>query len=278
MIKYNKDNPLRVFEAFAGYGSQALALKRLKEDFPEFDYKIVGWSEFDPQQNKPIDKQAAVVAHKALHEDAKDCNFGDVSKIDWSKVPDFDLFTYSFPCTDLSQAGLQKGLEEGSNTRSSLLWECRKTIVAKRPKYLLMENVSAFVSQKFLTYFLKWQRELEEYGYTNFAKVLNAKNYGVPQNRERIFLFSIYDPEGKEKYHFPKQMPLHHTLQEELDDIVDTKYYLNPIKVNEFIQNNLLMITKYMDESKESIEPLPAHLREFIDKAAEESYNNEEGD
>lgn len=80
-----------------------------------------------------------------------------------------------------------------------------------------------------------------------------------------------------QNYNFPSKMPLHHTLQEELEDVVDTKYYLNPVKVNEFVKDNLKMITKYMDESKERIEPLPAHLREFIEKASEEN-NDEEGD
>lgn len=93
---------IRVFEAFAGYGSQSLALKRLKRHFPEFDYEVVGISEID---------RYAVTAYKALHGDVP--NYGDISKIDWNKVPDFDLFTYSFPCTNLSNAGRQEGCEEG---------------------------------------------------------------------------------------------------------------------------------------------------------------------
>lgn len=133
----------------------------------------------------------------------------------------------------------------------------------------MLENVAALVSAKFLPYFKKWQAELESYGYVNFAKVVNAKNYGVPQNRERIFLFSIYDPERIVKYNFPEKVPLHHTLPEMLEDTVDTRYYLNPVKVNQFVQDNLPMIEKYMDESNEPIEPLPDHLREFLAKAAE---------
>ena len=182
---------MKVFTAFSGYDSQCMALDRLKEDFG-FDYELVGWSEID---------KYAIQAHNAIYPQWSDRNYGDISKIDWEQVPNFDLFTYSSPCQDFSNAGLQRGGEEGSGTRSSLLWECRKAILAKKPKYLLMENVAALVSKKFLPLFNKWQTELEGYGYKNFAQVLNAKDYGIPQNRERIFLISIL---GDEKYHFPQ--------------------------------------------------------------------------
>lgn len=205
---------IRVFEAFAGYGSQSLALERLKRHFPEFDYEVVGISEID---------RYAVTAYKALHGDVP--NYGDISKIDWNKVPDFDLFTYSFPCTNLSNAGRQEGCEEGSGTASSLLWECRKAIAAKRPRYLLMENVKALVSLKFLPYFLKWQSELVSYGYSNFAKVLNASSYGIPQNRERIFMVSILDRQAT--YHFPEPFPLDRRIKDILEEDVDERYFLS---------------------------------------------------
>jgi DNA (cytosine-5)-methyltransferase 1 len=139
-------------------------------------------------------------------------------------MPDFDLFTYSSPCQDFSNAGLQRGGEEGSGTRSSLLWECRRAIVAKKPKFLLMENVAALVSQKFIKTFNKWQEELARYGYTNFAQVLNAKDYGVPQNRERIFLVSVL---GEAWYNFPQPFKLEKRLKDVLETNVDEKYYLS---------------------------------------------------
>ena len=160
---YTKDNPLRVFTAFSGYDSQCMALDRIG-----IPYELVGWSEID---------KYAIQAHNAVYPQYADRNYGDISKIDWEKVPDFDLFTYSFPCTDISNAGVQKGLEEGSGTRSSLLWECKKTIEVKRPKYLLMENVKALVSQKFLPFYKKWEQWLAEMGYDNHCKVMNAKDY-----------------------------------------------------------------------------------------------------
>lgn len=175
-------NKIRVFEAFAGYGSQNLALKRLKRDFPHFEYEVVGISEID---------KYAIQAYNALHPNVT--NYGDISKIDWAQVPDFDLFTWSFPCTNISTAGRQEGFLKGSGTASSLAWECLKAIKIKRPKYLLMENVAALVSQKFLPHFRELQNEISKFGYEHFTQVLNAKDYGVPQNRERVFMISILE-------------------------------------------------------------------------------------
>lgn len=98
MIEYNKDNPLRVCTLASGYDSQCLALERLKQVFPEFDYELVAWAEFDPESNLPIEKQPAVIAHNALFPQWKDRNWGDITKIDWEKVPDFDLLFQSTPC------------------------------------------------------------------------------------------------------------------------------------------------------------------------------------
>lgn len=209
---------LKVFTAFSGYDSQCLALRRLG-----IDYELVGWSEID---------KYAIQAHNALFPEAADRNYGDITAIDWAQVPDFDLFTYSFPCTDISAAGQQKGLDKGSGTRSSLLWECEKAIEIKRPKFLLMENVKALVQKKFVGSFNEWQTILEGYGYANFAKVLNAKDYGVPQNRERIFLVSIRMDgleglAGNVQYYFPQPMPLGRRLKDVLEDSVDEKYYLS---------------------------------------------------
>lgn len=211
---------LRVFTAFSGYDSQCMALDRLARDFPEFSYELVGWSEIDPY---------AIQAHDALYPQWADRNYGDISKIDWSQVPDFDLFTYSFPCQSVSNSGRQEGLDEGSGTHSSLLWECRKAIIAKRPKFLLMENVKALVSKKFLPQFNKWRSELSGYGYANFAQVLNAKDYGIPQNRERVFMVSILrsDDCSHPSYHFPYPFPLELRLKDMLERKVDESYYLS---------------------------------------------------
>ena len=226
-MEYTKENPLRCFFAFEGYNSQGLALNRLKQNYPDFDWVCVGRSEID---------KYAIQAADALFPESKDKNFGDISKISWSDVPDFDLFTMSSPCQDFSQAGLQKGGAEGSGTRSSLLWECRRAILAKKPKYIVFENVKALVSQKFLPYFLKWQNELASYGYSNFAKVINSRDFGIPQNRERIFMVSILAENAS--YHFPEPFTLDKRLKGVLEEDVDEKYYLSKKIIDTFIERN----------------------------------------
>jgi len=138
-------------------------------------------------------------------------------------------------CQDFSNAGKQAGGEEGSGTRSSLLWEVRKAVIAKRPKYLMMENVKSLVSAKFLPLFQKWEQELASYGYSNYCKVLNAKDYGIPQNRERIFVVSILD-EGR-GFDFGDPFELKLRLKDMLEEKVDEKYYLDQERVNRFIEN-----------------------------------------
>ena len=214
---------IKVFTAFSGYDSQCLALDRLKEYDSNFDYELVGWSEID---------KYAIQAHNALYPQWADRNYGDISKVDWNNVPDFDLFTYSFPCTDISNAGQQKGLSKDSGTRSSLLWECQRAIEIKRPKYMLMENVSALVSEKFMPYFNEWQLLVARYGYNNYTQVMNAKDYGVPQNRERVFMVSILDAEAP--YYFPEPFPLELRLKDLLENNVDEKYYLNDKQISMF--------------------------------------------
>ena len=209
---------IRVFEAFSGYGSQSLALERLG-----IEHKVVCISEID---------KYAIQAYEALH--GKTLNLGDISKIKAEDVPDHDLFTYSFPCQDISVAGNQKGLIEGQ-TRSGLLWECERIIEAKRPKYLLMENVKNLVSKKFIGDFKKWQHKLEMLGYTNYTKVLNAKDYGIPQNRERVFMISILG--DHEPYEFPEPFDNGLRLKDFLEDEIDEKYYISKEKVEQLIKN-----------------------------------------
>lgn len=227
-IEYNKQNPLRVITLFSGYDSQCLALERLKRNFPDFNYRLVAWSEIDP---------AAIKAHDALFPDAADKNLGDVCKIDWDKAPDCDLLTYSFPCTSISSAGQQKGLAEGSGTASSLLWECRRAIQAKHPKFLLMENVPALLQEKFMPQFKKWLSFLTSEGYESFTKILGAQDFGVPQHRDRVFCVSIHEENAR--YYFPKPFPLTNRLKDVLEDEVDEGYYLSDERVQGLIKSTL---------------------------------------
>ena len=238
-MEYTKEHPLRVVTLCSGYDSQCLALERLKAYYQDFDYELIAWSEFDPESTTPLEKQPAVVAHNALFPQWADRNLGDMTKIDWTKVDDFDLLFYSTPCQSISSAGLQHGFVEGSGTRSSIIWNVRDAVKVKRPKFLCLENVKAMVSGKFVGMFNLWQLELERLGYVNFAQVLNAKDYGVPQNRERIFLVSIRvdDENNIPKYYFPNPFKLERRLKDVLEENVDERYYLSDEMLERFQQD-----------------------------------------
>lgn len=197
---YTKENPLKVFTTFSGYDSQCLALR--KAGIP---FDLVGWSEIEKR---------AITAHNALFPEFKDRNYGDICKIDWGNIPDFDLFTYSSPCTSFSLAGKMLGGEEGSGTQSSLLWECKKAIEIKRPKYMMLENVEMLVSQKFIHTFKKWIAFLTSLGYTSYWKVLRGSEYGIPQDRSRIFVVSVMNP--KKEFVFPKARALKSSVEDHL--------------------------------------------------------------
>lgn len=203
---------LKVIELFAGIGSQREALKRAN-----IEHEVVAISENDKYASK---------AYELLH--GKTNNLDDIRKIE--KLPRADLWTYSFPCTDISISGRMKGFDKGSNTKSSLLWEVQRLLEEAKlnselPKYLLMENVKNIISKKFKPLFQVWVDYLESLGYKNFYKILNAKNYGIPQNRERCFMISIKDKNAH--YEFPKPIPLVKKLADFLEKDVEEKYFLS---------------------------------------------------
>lgn len=216
---------LKVFEAFAGYGSQRMALRNL-----DIEHEVVAISEFD---------KYADASYQAIH--GETWNMDDITKIDVDDVPDHDLFTYSFPCQDISVAGKGKGFSKDSGTRSGLLWESERIIKAKKPKYLLMENVKNLISEKFMPGFVEWILALEELGYSNYYEVLNAKDFGIPQNRERVFMVSILGEH--EPYVFPKPIKLEKRLKDVLEEEVDERYYLD----NERAQQLIATITDVKD-------------------------------
>lgn len=260
---------LRVFEAFSGYGSQRMALRNIGIEFevvgiseiegdviqsyaaihsdflekrehidnyvPEDKEEMISYLE---EINVPLDyKTFENKARKLRLPKLKDMylanklinNYGDIQRINPTTLPDFDLFTYSFPCQDISVAGYQCGLNEDSGTRSSLLWECCKIIETKRPKYLMMENVKNLVGKNHKDNFLKFLDYLENLGYTNSWAVLNARDYGVPQNRERVFCIS--ELESKRDFVFPEPIELKFKLDDILEKNVDEKFYLKKDQV-----------------------------------------------
>lgn len=237
--KYNKQHPLRVFEAFAGYGSQSLAFKYLKDKHPEFDFKVVGYSEIEP---------SAIQAYGLLH--GRDIpNFGDVTRIDWNEVPDFDFISWSSPCQDFSNAGLRQGAEEGSGTRSSLIFQEKRMLAVKKPKYVMLENVKGLLSKSMRKYFFQYLKDLDSFGYTSFYKVLNAKDYGIPQNRERIFVISILrtEDEPNPEYHFPSPIKLDTTVEDILEDGVSPEYFLSQPLLEKYLTK-----AESMNQSKNS--------------------------
>lgn len=228
---------VRVGTLCSGYDSQCLAMERLKRNFPDFDYELVFWSEFDPESKRPLDKQPAVIAHNALFPQWADRNVGDMTKADWSAVGEIDLLTYSTPCTDISNAGRQAGAEKDSGTRSSIIWHTEKAIRTLRPKYLLMENVANFVSKAHIGTFKAWMALVESLGYNNFAKVLNATEFGCPQNRERIFVVSIRK-DIADKFYFPQPIKLEKRFKDVLESNVDEKYYLSNALISSLSRDN----------------------------------------
>ena len=218
---------LNVITLFSGYDSQCLALNRLG-----LPYDLAAWCEID---------RHAITAHNALFPQWSGRNLGDVSRVDWAEwhrqhPQPIDLLTYSSPCQDFSSAGLQRGGEEGSGTRSGLLWETERAVRELRPRHLVFENVGGLVSDKFIDLFQRWQVRLEGYGYTNFAKLMNAKDYGVPQNRLRIFMVSILD--CPRAYYFPQPFRLERRLKNVLEQNVAERYYLSEKAISGLLRFN----------------------------------------
>ena len=201
---------LKVLELFSGVGCQTQALKNIGIEHQSTQCEI--------------DKYAESI-YNQIHGDTE--NLGDITKVDENTLYEkqWDLITYSFPCTNISVAGQQEGLEKDSGTASSLLWECERIIRKVKPTYLLMENVKNLLSKKHIHNFEEWLRILEDMGYKNYYKVLNAKDFGVPQNRERVFCVSILGEH--EPYEFPEPRPLDIRLKDVLESNVDAKYYLS---------------------------------------------------
>ena len=222
---YKITKPIRLIELFAGVGSQAMALKRLGANFEH--YRVVEFEKY------------AIKSYNAIH----GTNFEpmDITKIIGSDlgISDTDkycyIMTYSFPCQDLSVAGKQKGMTKGSGTRSGLLWEVERLLneVDNLPRVLLMENVPQVHGKKNMEDFQRWIDFLERKGYSNFWQDLNAKNYGVAQNRNRCFMVSIW---GDYSFKFPGPIELKKVMKDYLEDEVEDKYYINNEKAQKLIQ------------------------------------------
>lgn len=255
-----------LIESYENYPSKEemaaeLTAKRLGYDFK--NDKPYDWYKLSRKKDKTKGIEKYWLADHLSH------NLGDMMQID--ALPDCDFLTYSCPCTDLSIAGHQEGLkwtcqdcghtydpaaysvEErylcpvcGSkhvkSTRSGLLYEVERLLVTAKqngslPKYLLMENVDALVSKKYIDSFNNWLERLENLGYHSYYQVINAKNAGVPQNRKRIFVFSILKEIDTGKFTFPVPFDNGIRLKDVLENTVEERYYLSDEKVASFLGN-----------------------------------------
>lgn len=216
---------MKVLSLFSGIGAFEKALKNIGQPF-----ELVGFSEID---------KYAVKSYCAIHNVEKSKNLGDITKTDENSLPkDIDLITYGFPCQDISLAGKQQGLfnEDGTQTRSGLFFEALRIIEATKPKVAIAENVKNLTSKKFNAQFQIVLASLEAAGYYNYYKVLNAKDFGVPQNRERVFVVSIRKDIDNGMFKFPEGFPLEKRLKDLLEEAVEEKYYLSD-KMKDYLFN-----------------------------------------
>lgn len=210
-------NKLKVLELFGGIGACSKALERLG-----IDYEIVDYVEID---------KYAVKSFNAMH----NTNFEPQDICTWDKNIDVDLIMHGSPCQDFSLAGKQAGGDEGSGTRSSLMYETIRIVEKLRPKYVIWENVKNLLSKKHRHNFDAYLETMASLGYVNYYQVLNAKDYGIPQNRERVFTISVrLDEWGKTQkdFEFPPKQELKLKLKNMLEDEVDEKYYLSEKMIN----------------------------------------------
>jgi len=197
---------LRILELFSGIGACSTALDRLG-----IEHEIVDAVEVD---------RWALRSFNAIH----GTNFETQDIRLWDKDLDCDLIMHGSPCQDFSVAGKQAGGDEHSGTRSSLMYETLRIVEKIRPRYVIWENVKNILSRKHRHNFDNYLERMEQLGYRNYYQVLNAKDYGIPQNRERIFVVSIIGAFG---YKFPEKQELKLKLKDMLEEQVDEKYYLS---------------------------------------------------
>ena len=213
---------LKYLSLFSGIGSPEQALKNLGVEF-----ELFGFSEID---------KYAIKSYCAVHGVDESLNLGDITKIDIESLPlDIDLITHGSPCQDFSVAGSGKGGDIGTGTRSSLMWNTVAICEHCKPKYVIWENVKNVLSKKHRHNFDKYLEEMDRIGYNNFHQILNAKDYGVPQNRERIFVISIRKDIEKD-FKFPKGFDNGIRLKDILEEEVEEKYYINTEKAEKLIQ------------------------------------------
>ena len=213
-IKRGMKMKLKMLSLFTGIGAFEKALKNIG-----IECEIVGFSEID---------KYAIKSYCAINNEDERKNLGDITKIDSSKIDtDVDIITHGSPCQDFSVAGKQAGAEKGSGTRSSLMWYTVDIVQQIKPKYVIWENVKNILSKKHKHNFDNYIEKMNQLGYNNYYQILNAKDYGIPQNRERVYTISIRKDIDNKQFKFPEKEELRIRLKDILEAEVDEKYYLS---------------------------------------------------
>lgn len=221
---------MRAIELFAGIGACSVALKNIG-----IDLEILDAIEID---------KYAIKSFNAIH--GTDFDVSDIKE--WDKdFKDVDLITHGSPCQDFSVAGKQAGGDIGSGTRSSLMYETVRIVGKLRPKYVLWENVKNLLSEKHRHNFDAYIETMNILGYNSYYKVLDAKDYGIPQHRERVYTVSIRK-DIDTGYKFPEPMELKLRLKDMLEDEVDEKYYLDDEKVKKIFNSTFMQERKRVQE------------------------------
>lgn len=193
-------------------------------------WELVNFCEFDKYATK---------SYCAIHNVDESKNLGDITKVDENELDDFNMMTWGFPCTDISVAGKQKGFidEDGEKTRSGMYYEGIRILRKKKPALSIIENVKNLTGKRFKNEFEMVLSDLDNAGYNSYYKVLNAKNYGIPQNRERVFIVSIRKDLDNGEFKFPEPFDNGLRLKDLLEDEVDEKFYISDEKTKKFIKN-----------------------------------------
>jgi DNA (cytosine-5)-methyltransferase 1 len=205
---------LKVLSLFSGIGAFEEALNKLNRK-----YELVNYCEFEPTATK---------AYSLIHNVSEEKNLGDITKVDETKLEDFDLMTYGFPYQDISALGDMKGLtdEEGNVTRSGLFFEAMRIVNYKKPKYMVAENVRMLASKKFTNDLSAMLQLLDNLGYNSYWKVLNSKDYGIPHSRNRIYIISIRKDVDDGQFKFPEPIPLDKKASDYYDTYATDDHYL----------------------------------------------------
>lgn len=196
----------------------------------EQKWELINFCEFD---------KFAAKSYCAIHHVDPKLNLGDITQVDEKEIADFNMMSWGFPCTDISVAGKQQGFidENGEKTRSGMYYEGIRILQEKKPALSIIENVKNLTSKKFKAEFETVLTDLEDAGYNTYWQVLNAKNYGIPQNRERVFIVSIRKDLDNGQFKFPEPFDNGVRLKDLLEDHVDEKFYVSDDKVLKMIQS-----------------------------------------